>query len=160
MTRMLLVQDDPLVCKPISKCLKSRGADELKWARTGRLAVRMITRAWCDVAIISATMPDMSGIDLAKLAQNENIAVLMLSPNPGLSEELKRLDYRYLQKPFTFHALLSEAKRAARETKASTSSATQSVTIAEANLEVLKAEMAESHRRFDAIVARLGYWKR
>jgi DNA-binding response OmpR family regulator len=161
---MLLVQDDPLFCKLIAKYLKSSNTDDLKYALTGTLGARMIAGGAFDIALINATLPDISGIELAMLARNENVAVLMLSQNTRVSEELKQFDYQYLQRPFSFRTLLSESKRVVQESRASFCRSRAIVSMpniaaAEANLEALRLEMVESNRMFDAIVARLGYWR-
>ena len=159
MTRMLLVQDDPLFCRKVSEYLKSSTRDEVEYALTGRLGAKLISRGQFDIALISATLPDASGIELAKLASNENISVLMLSENSGISEELKRLNFRYLESPFSLDALLSETKRVVLECRENTAVARSCMAMVEGNLEALRVEIAESNRLFDAILARLGYCK-
>jgi DNA-binding response OmpR family regulator len=158
--RILLVQNDPLLCQAVSDYHKSCAADELECALTGSSAEHLLAAGGFEVAAISAILPDRSGIELAALAVNENIPVLMLSANSLVSRELERLHYQYLQHPFTLEALLCETKRVMHEAREHFSRVNASFSKMDASLAALQAEMAESHRLFDAIVARLGYWRR
>jgi DNA-binding response OmpR family regulator len=159
MTRMLVVQDDHLFCKKISEYLKSHARDEVEYALTGNLGTKLLLRQKFDIVLISATLPDTTGIELAKVAYNEHVPVLMLSENSDISAELRRLQIRYLQKPFSLDTLLSESRRVVCESRKSRARVRSCVATVEASLESLRLEIAEANQLFDAIVARLGYWK-
>ena len=160
MARMLLVQHDRRFSEAFLNRVRADSTDEVECALNGEVAAKMIVSGQFEAALISATMPDASGIELAKLAVNENLPVLMLSDNRNVSEELRRLDFRYLEHPFTVEALLWESRQIAFNSKRNVSRAKSSLAKLEANLNLLKAEVAESNRLFDAIIARLGYWAR
>lgn len=161
MTRMLLVQDDPVFRGVISRYLKkSNVLDKLEYALTGVLGARKIAAGRFDIAMINVTLPDTSGLELAELASNENISVLMLSEGPGISEELNRLAYRYLERPFSSDVLLAESKRVILERKRNICQVKTSAAMLHANLRALQAEVDDAHRRFDTIIAQLGYLKR
>jgi DNA-binding response OmpR family regulator len=155
--RILLVQDDPVFCDGMKNYLESRAAMEIEHAPSGMLGAKMMAGGRFDVALINATLPDTPGIELAQVAANENTAVLMLSDNRRISRKLTRLGYRFLERPFSFDALLGESGRLIREREESISQIRSSTAIAEASLRALRAEVAEAHRLFDAIIGHLGY---
>ncbi len=158
---MLLVQDDPVFRDVMSGHLKQYNAvDELEYALTGMLGARKIAGGRFDIAMINVTLPDTSGLELARLAANENMSVLMLSENPGISEELHRLNYQYLEKPFSSDRLLTESRRVMIENRRNTSRIKTSSAMLHANLKALQAEVESAHRQFDTIVSRLGYLHR
>jgi DNA-binding response OmpR family regulator len=157
---MLLVQDDPVFCDNVRDYLQSRALVEFEHAPTGKLGTKMITGGRFDIALINATLADMPGTELAARAANENIAVLMLSDNWRISKQLARLGYRFLEIPCSFDTLLAEARQLMREHAENMTQLGLSAAIAEANLQALRAEVAEAHRRFDTIVGHLGYLRR
>jgi DNA-binding response OmpR family regulator len=157
---MLLVQDDPVFCDNMRDYLQSPVLVEFEHAPTGKLGARMIASGRFDIALINATLTDMPGIELAARAANENLAVLMLSDNWRISEELARLGYRFLEVPCLFDTLLAEAKRLMQEHADYMTRLRSSTAVAEASLQALRAEVAEAHRRFDTIVGHLGYLRR
>ena len=158
MARMLLVEDDPVFCDVVAERLKCCAFGEFKYALTGTLGAKMMIGGRFDIAMINATLPDTSGIELAKLAVNEDISVLMLSENPCISARLKQLDYRYLERPFSFNLLASEVQNVLLEHECLNRCRTAASGM-EAKFLALQAEVAESHRLFDAIIAHLGYLK-
>jgi DNA-binding response OmpR family regulator len=160
LAKILLVQDDPGFRDDISDYLKNRATVELAHAPTGAQGAAMIAGGSFDVAVIDANLPDMSCIELAKLAANENIPVLMLSGNRRVSEELRRLDYRFLETPCSADVLLSESRRLLREREENIGPVRSSTAIAERSLRALRAEVTEAYRLFDAIVLQLGYLNR
>lgn len=160
MARMLLVQDDHLFCEKICDYVRAGLNDEVEYALTGMVGAEMIAHRQFDVALISATLPDAWGIELARLASNEKISVLMLSENSNISKKLKRLQYRYLQKPFSVDVLLSETRHVIRESRQNIAASRSCAATVEANMEALRIEIAEANQLFDAILARLGYCKK
>lgn len=116
----------------------------------------MIVAGGFDIALIDATLPDASGVALAKMAP---MPVLMLSDNPRISQALQRLGLQFLQKPFSGDVLLAEVTRVLLERAAQRPIDPPVVPIAPADLEALRAEAAQANRQFDAIVRHLGYPK-
>lgn len=157
-TRILLVQDDPCFCDVVSDYLKPYGSEKWEYAMNGTSAAQMLAARHFDIALINATLPDASGIELARLACNEDTPVLMISENTNISNELKRLDYQFLQKPFSFDVLVAESKRVMLKC-ADHSDSLRSVATSQVNLQTLMAEIAESNQRFDSIMKNLGYVK-
>ena len=159
MARILLVQDDPEFCEAISDYLKSSPSDELQYAFNGHAGAALLSGGRFEIALIDANLPDRSGVELARAADNQNVPVLMLSDSPHASAELECLHYRYLQKPFAVDVLIAETRQVLLDRRANVNRIKESFSKMGASLDALRAEMAESHRLFDAIVARLGYWR-
>ncbi|WP_428489229.1 hypothetical protein [Rhodopila sp.] len=82
--------------------------------------------------------------------------MLTLSGTPRLSRKLARLCWPFLDRPFGVDALLVEARLAMFERGGGMQRPNLATTTTALDLETLRAEVAEAHRRFDAIVRQLG----
>ena len=151
---MLLVHGDRNLCDRISKAMKSHGSAMLQSASTAVLGASMIIDGGFDIALINAILPDASGIELARLTATP---VLMLSESARISRELQRLGLQFLQTPFGVDVLLAESNRVMLERAAQMRQVKLPMATTALNLESLRAETAQAHREFDAIVKHLGY---
>jgi DNA-binding response OmpR family regulator len=72
--------------------------------------------AWhYDLALINATLPDMSGIVLATIAASENIPVLLMSGDAAMNLQLERHGFPYMQEPFGSEQLIRVANQVIRD---------------------------------------------
>jgi DNA-binding response OmpR family regulator len=103
--RVLVVDDEPLICEMLGECLRDEG-----WltvcAGDGVEALRLGTDA--DVALVDAVLPgQISGLDLASRLESDGIPVLMMSGEAGAVEEIIGSQRRgVLAKPFRIATLL------------------------------------------------------
>lgn len=146
MKKILLIDDDPLVCDLIVDWFADKFGTEVLCPRHGILGARMMLSSYFDLAIIDADLPEISGLELAAFAANENIPVLLVSGHPGTSDQLERLRYPFLAKPLTLHKLTAEAVRVIAESQENIRRVRAQAAKMLANTEALSAEVAESRR--------------
>ena len=81
-TKVLVVENDPLVCGLVAELLEFELAADVRKAMTGASAVQAIDGGAFDLAIIDVLMPEISGFILAERAANKNIPSLLYSGHP------------------------------------------------------------------------------
>jgi AmiR/NasT family two-component response regulator len=78
-SRLLVVDDDPLIVATLSQGLRDAGYEVLE-VRGGREAIEQAGRGSVDLAILDVGMPEMSGIEVAQwLRANTGIPFMFLS---------------------------------------------------------------------------------
>lgn len=108
---VLLIEDDPSVCKVIDTILSKRG-DELtikEDAETGEVEAR---KEKYDIIILDLGLPDGNGMDICKELREEEVEtpILILSAEQETEAKIMGLDYGaddYLTKPFDPNELLA-----------------------------------------------------
>jgi DNA-binding NtrC family response regulator len=111
----------------------------------------MMVSSHFDLAIIDVGLPEISGVELATFAANENIPVLLISGHPEINNKLERFDYPYLAKPFGLDKLAAEAVRVIAATGENIRRVKASAEKMRANKEALSAAVAESQRLLQEI---------
>ena len=106
MRNVLVVDDEPLVAQVISFGLEELADTEVVCMRDGAEAGQRLLRGDCDLAIIDAILPNISGIVLAEIAANLNIPALLLAGHPNSIETLAKFDFPFLAKPFPLDELV------------------------------------------------------
>jgi DNA-binding NtrC family response regulator len=152
--RILVVDDDALVCEVLTDCLQEDLGAKVECALTGERGALMIAGMRFDLTLIDALLPDVSGIALAEFAADEDTAALMTSGHPQVSETLDRFDFPYLEKPFDIASLIAEATSIIRDTRENIRRVKTSAAQMRASAEALNAAMEKSRRLLDAIKAR------
>lgn len=119
MRRVLLIEDDALLCWLLEKILKGKfqvtvmndGLDAWKWLS--------ISENMPDLIVSDLKMPSLTGMELLeKLANHEQLKAVPVIIHSGYEESSKRkkcLDlgaFSYLVKPFEPEYLVSEVERA------------------------------------------------
>lgn len=117
--KVLVVDDDPNVCKTVGLILKDHGyhVDAYTQAREALMASR---RQAYDMALIDLKMPDMDGTELIKKIREEDdhigIIIMTAYPDVDSAAETMRLGSRdYISKPFREEQLLEAADRLAHD---------------------------------------------
>lgn len=146
MKRVLLIEDEPLICELIVDCLGEQFNADVQCARDGTLGAQMLASRHFDIAIIDVGLPQISGIELAAFAANENIPVLLISGHPAINDKLRALGYPYLEKPFGIDALMREAARVISESRENIRRVKASAEKMLINTKELSASLAESRR--------------
>jgi DNA-binding NtrC family response regulator len=146
MNRVLLIEDEQMICDVITDCFGEQFVTEVVCARSGMLGARMIAGSRFDLAIIDVGLPQLSGLELAIHAVNENIPVLLISGHPGVTEKLARFGYPYLEKPFALDALHAEALRVISESRENIQRVKSSAEKMQAGAEALSAALNEARR--------------
>jgi DNA-binding response OmpR family regulator len=125
--RILLVEDDEILCDIIMRNLQARG-HEVHVAEDAQTALAYLRAASFDLIILDINLPDRTGWDVLRAAlsegrieplvvegQGEKLPVVVLSAvrvGPGRLAEFHPL--AYLPKPFPMDALLRLASEAAQ----------------------------------------------
>ena len=112
MTKVLVVDNDPMVCEVVADLMEVDLAAEVKRAMTGALAAEAIDGGAFDLAIIDVLMPEISGFKLAERAANKNIPSLLCTGHPDALTKLQEHGYPHVAKPFNVADLLHEAAKA------------------------------------------------
>jgi CheY-like chemotaxis protein len=117
MLRILLVDPDPSVSGVLSDALTQEFAADVTCAASGALASLALHGKPWDLAVMEATLPDMTGYELAELAATNNVPGLLIAGHPQAQEKCRVLGYPHLDKPFALAALQAAATTVLRDTR-------------------------------------------
>jgi DNA-binding response OmpR family regulator len=140
--KVLVVDDEPVVCDVISACFEDWPGIEVDCVSRASPAVEKIRGGGYALALIDTLLADIPGVRLAELAINENIPVLLLSGHPRETARLEAADFPHLSKPFPMADLISESRNAIAAARANIERVRQS-------LELLKAQAASVRATMD-----------
>jgi DNA-binding NtrC family response regulator len=149
----LRIEDEQMICDVIADCFGEPFSAEVVCARNGMQGARMIAGPRFDLAIIDVGLPQISRLQLAVCAANENIPMLLISGHPGVPEKLARFGYPYLEKPFALDALHAEAIRVISESRENIQQVKSSAEKMQAGAEALSAALKEARRLLAEIKA-------
>ena len=164
MSKIMIVDDDPNIRELVRVLLKN-GGFEVCEAVDGRDALRVITGANPDLAVIDLMMPNMDGYELCRNLRKyyENLPVLMLTAKGELPAKVKGFEAGaddYLTKPFEGDELLLRVKALLRRYKIEASQVIQigSVTIDRGSYAVLIGGVSVDipHKEFE-LLFKLGF---
>jgi DNA-binding NtrC family response regulator len=111
MPKVLIIDDDLLVCAVLTDCLADLPASLVACAPTGPLGAQKLRETHFDLALIDGVMPGLSGLELAEIAANVDTPVLLLSGHPEVHKKLDDYGYPYLAKPFSLDQLVAVSRR-------------------------------------------------
>jgi DNA-binding NtrC family response regulator len=151
MTKILVVDDDAMICDVVAGCFEDLPDTEVQCALRGDVGAQKIQAEHFDLALIDGTLPEISGLGLAAVAANENTPALVLAGHPETIEQLDRFGYPYLAKPFSLERLLSESVRVMADASENIRRIKASVTSMQAGVADLKATLAETRRLVDRL---------
>ncbi len=102
--RLVIADDEPIIRLDLKKMLETCGYDVVGEAGDGARAVELARTLKPDVVMLDVKMPEMDGIDAARLITEEKIApVLLLTAYSQIDLVNRAKDagvYSYLVKPF------------------------------------------------------------
>jgi CheY-like chemotaxis protein len=157
MTKVLVVDNDPLVCDFVADLVEVELAAEVKRAMTGAFAAQAIDGGAFDLAIIDVFMPEISGLVLAERAANRNIPALLCTGHPDALAQLQEHGYPHLAKPFKAADLIHESAKAITAAAENIARVKASAARLQATVHGLKDAIGESRRlleRTKALLAR------
>jgi two-component system OmpR family response regulator len=146
MNRILVVDDDPLVCEIVADCLRQDMSAYVNAAQNGRDGALLIKGYQFDLAVIDAVLPDMDGLALAELAANQHTGVLLTSGDPEACETFDRFNLPHLRKPFDLDALVGAASVIIRDTGENIRRVRTAAAQLGVHMEVLAAKQETSRR--------------
>jgi DNA-binding NtrC family response regulator len=143
--KILVIDDDPMVCGIITNRLLD-GGSEAEWVACSRLGAQMLVRERFDLALIHGAFAEVSGAALAEIAANENTAVLLLCGDADTSNNVRRFGFPYLERPISLDRLSSEATEIVAQSRENVGRVKAAAAKMQANREAREAALAESRR--------------
>ncbi len=162
MTRIMLVDDEPLITDSLSYSLRREGFD-VKAVGDGAIALQEILAFLPDLVVLDIMLPGMSGLEICRrLRAQSAIPVIMLTARGEEIDRVLGLEVGaddYLPKPFSFRELLARIRSILRRVELDRQvSQTQSVTLGNLTLDPVARrifkddqELQLSAREFDLL---------
>jgi len=124
-TRVLVIEDDPVIRATLTKIFAKDGRFKLTFAKKGKEGRDLLLSGNFDLAIIDLKLPDISGRQVIKDVRNANITlpILVLTANSETASEIDNINggaNDYVTKPFDHDVLVSRAFRLVRDFTATT----------------------------------------
>ncbi|MDW8107334.1 MAG: response regulator [Armatimonadota bacterium] len=102
--RIVIADDEPIILLDLRQMLEELGMSVVGEASDGRQAVEKVRQLKPDLAILDVKMPEMDGIEAARILHEERLAPVILLTAYSDSELVQRAKqagvYGYLVKPF------------------------------------------------------------
>lgn len=102
--RILIADDESIIRLDLKKILEKMGHKVVEEASDGRTAVELARRSKPDLAILDIKMPEMDGLDAAKIITEESICPVVLLTAYSQQDLIARAKeagvFGYLVKPF------------------------------------------------------------
>lgn len=116
--RVLLVEDDPMIGKGLSKALAAEGMP-VDWVRDGADAATALADGGHSIVLLDLGLPNADGLTLLKSARQSgvNAPVLIITARDTLDDRVSGLDVGaddYLVKPFELPELLARMRAVLR----------------------------------------------
>ncbi len=125
MTRILVVDDEPINHQLVGRALESLSAN-LEYANNGNEGIAQARTFKPDAIITDVMMPDISGYELTRILRREpefaGIPILILTAQSGLEDKLKAFEAGaddHLTKPFEAAELMARVSALIRRAEAS-----------------------------------------
>ncbi len=119
---VLIVEDEPSVCKFISTLLKTSGYNVLT-ADCGKDALAMVGSFVPDLILLDLGLPDIEGLEVIKrVRKTSNIPILVVSARESEKDKITALDLGaddYITKPFSGGELLARIRTSLRHKRLS-----------------------------------------
>lgn len=117
MTRILLVDDEPLITDSLTYSLRREGF-EVKAVVDGAQALKAVDEYQPDLIVLDLMLPDISGLEVCRrLRSNSTTPVIMLTARGEEIDRVLGLEVGaddYLAKPFSFRELLARIRSTLR----------------------------------------------
>ena len=117
MTFVLVVDDDPAICRTLAINLRARDY-EVETAGDGRSALQVVDERMPDVVLLDLGLPDLDGIAvLTRLRAFTTVPVIVVSARTGSDDKVEALDLGaddFITKPFSIEELLARVRAATR----------------------------------------------
>jgi EAL domain-containing protein (putative c-di-GMP-specific phosphodiesterase class I)/CheY-like chemotaxis protein len=116
--RVLLVEDEPLVCRAYARVLGQAGF-EVTTALDAEAALRSLHETEPNCMVSDIAMPGTDGVELLRRVRETDVdlPVILVTGFPDVQSAVKAVEYgafRYLQKPVDFDELVAAVGKAAR----------------------------------------------
>ncbi|MBV7327661.1 response regulator transcription factor [Chloroflexi bacterium TSY] len=137
MTRLLLIDDEPVITEPLARRLTSRGY-EVAVASDGKQGLEMALTSSPHLVILDVMMPEMDGWDVCRhLREQSTVPILMLTALDDEFDRITGLDLGaddYLAKPFSTNELIARINALLRRVELDQQSVAPTKTISVGNI--------------------------
>lgn len=120
MTFVLVVDDDPAICRTLAINLRARDY-EVESAGDGRSALQIVDERMPDVVLLDLGLPDIDGITVLKqLRAFSRVPVIVVSARSEPDDKVEALDLGaddFVTKPFSLEELLARVRVVTRRTE-------------------------------------------
>ena len=119
-SRILVVEDDPLIQRMIQAVLKEEGY-RMDFAGDGAAAQRQFQNHAFDLILLDLGLPDVSGFDLVPVFSRSHSALIVLTARDTESDEVLSLELGaddYIRKPFDHQVLRARIRKALKHRQA------------------------------------------
>lgn len=117
MKEILVVDDSKVMREMVVACLRAHGGLQFTHAASGLEAIEKLSLQPFDLVVLDLNMPDIGGIEVVEFVRSQDhlarlpiIIVTTRGDEASKGAALKAGASRFMTKPFTPEALLSEAK--------------------------------------------------
>ena len=122
MTRLLLVEDDPMLGETLRDALKDQGY-VVDWLINGKTALAALEDDVTDLMILDLGLPGLDGLNVLKTIRKQGSAmpVLILTARDSIDDRVTGLDAGaddYLLKPFDLNELFARIRALSRRPQA------------------------------------------
>jgi DNA-binding response OmpR family regulator len=150
LTRILLVDDEPLIADSLSYSLRREGF-EVKAVGDGTQALQEVEDFEPDLIVLDIMLPGMSGLEVCRqLRTHSATPVIMLTARGEEIDRVLGLEVGaddYLAKPFSFRELLARIRSILRRVELDRQSTqTQQVTLGDLNLDPVARRMFKANQ--------------
>ena len=143
---VLVVDDEPIICSLIADCLGDWPGTEVFCEHDGRSGVKMLLSGKFSLAIIDVQLPGVSGLDVARVALDNDVPVLMIPGHPEAATNFVLFEIPYLEKPFGMVSLMLKVKAALASSPENVNRVRASLARLQDSATSLQIAMAESRR--------------
>jgi two-component system KDP operon response regulator KdpE len=123
MTRVLVVDDEPQICRALATNLRARDFD-VDLAANGAEALRLAADRHPDLVLLDLGLPDIGGIEVVHgLRGWTDVPIIVLTVRSDEADKVEALDAGaddYVTKPFGMNELLARMRAALRRTGSAT----------------------------------------
>ncbi len=114
MAEILIVEDDPVICRTVDYALRRAGFDT-RSSGDGREALEMALSAPPDLILLDLMLPGIDGFEFAERVRSvdKDVAIVMVSALGEQSDKVRGLDAGaddYITKPFSMEELLARVR--------------------------------------------------
>ena len=115
--RILIIDDEPVICEGCRLALSEKGHD-VDVCATGEAGRKAIMEGSYDLALLDMRLPDMDGMDILRLVDQNKLGVYVIvmtgySSVKNAVEAMKLGAFDYLSKPFSDDELVMTVEKAA-----------------------------------------------
>jgi DNA-binding response OmpR family regulator len=147
--QFLVVDDELSVCDAVRDAFEDWFGAEVDCAQSRTAGIQFMAVTQYEFALIDVTLPDGSGLALAGVAADKNVAVLVTSANGNEHAALAEIELPFLKKPFTLQALYADTDLVLQDTANNIRRVRASFSKLQDNVAALKSLVTESRRLLD-----------